>query len=195
MYFDAHIPLMCAIEDIQKIEAVRSIFHKYQPKTQNVLHEGNLPDIINLQLQCSFWNENKPKMQPIVHLMCKALPQRCQIRNLREIIANYCQSDNLVHEFMRSALLCSILGMYKHCKKRLNWKARQKVLRRLVYSRPNRMQLQEWLFTMYQHLLFYIIKEFLTYSMAMIPALYDELCRTYKWHTFEKTVHIAIEQK
>ncbi len=193
IYFDAHVSLMCAVEDIKKVEAVRSVFHKYQPKTQNVLQEGNLPDIINLQLQCSFWNENKPKMQPIVHLMCKALPQRCQIRNLREIIANYCQTDNLVHEFMRSALLCSILGMYKHCKKRLNWKARQKILRRLMYSKPNRMQLQEWLFTSYQHLLFYIIKEFLTYSMAMIPALYDELCRTYKWYTFEKTVHIAMD--
>ena len=105
-------------------------------------------------------NENKPKMQPIVHLMCKALPQRCQIRNLREIISNYCQTDDLVHEFMRSALICSLLGMYQHCKTRLSWKARKKIIHRFIYSKPNRMQLQEWLFTTYQHLLFYIIKEF-----------------------------------
>lgn len=192
IYYDAHVPLMCAVEDATP-QTMKAAFHKYQPKTQDVLQEGNLPDIINYQLKCSFWNENKPKMQPIVHLMCKALPQRCQIRNLREIIANYCQTDDLVHHFMRTALLCSLLGMYKHSKVRLNWKARKRILHRFVYMKPNRMQMQEWLFAMYQHLLFYIIKEFLTYSMAMIPALYNELCRTYKWHTFERTVHTAMD--
>ena len=192
MYYDAHVPLMCAVEDATE-HTIRSAFHKYQPKIQTVIQENNLPDIVNLQLQCSFWNENKPKMQPIVHLMCKALPQRCQIRNLREIIANYCQTDDLVHEFMRSALLCSILGMYQHCRQRLDWSSRQRVIRRFIYSKPNRMQMQEWLFTNYQHLLFYTIKEFLTFSMGMIPALYNELCRTYKWHTFEKTVHTAMD--
>jgi len=192
IYYDAHVPLMCAVEDATE-QNIKTAFHKYQPKTEEVLQEGNLVDVINYQLQCSFWNENKPKMQPIVHLMCKALPQRCQIRNLREIIANYCQTDDLVHHFMRNALLCSLLGMYRHCKTRLNWRARKHILRRLVYLKPNRMQMQEWLFAMYQHLLFYIIKEFLTYSMWMIPALYDELCRTYQWHTFETTVHAAMD--
>ena len=193
IYYDAHVPIMCAVEEKKEIN-VRNTFMKYQPKTVDVLQEGNLPDIVNYQLECSFWNENKPKMQPIVHLMCKALPQRCQIRNLREIISNYCQTDDLVHEFMRSAFLCSVLGMYKHCKFRLSWSERKAILRRFVFLKPNRMQIQEWLFTNYQHLLFYIIKEFLTFSMAMIPALYDELCGTYKWHTFEKTVHGAMDQ-
>ena len=136
--------------------------------------------------------KNKLKMEPIVHLMCKALPQRCQIRNLREIIANYCQTDDLVHEFMRSALLCSILGMYKHCKVRLNWKARKLLLRRFVYMKPNRMQMQEWPFTMYQHLLFYVIKEFLTYSMKMIPLCTKNFAgRTNGIHL--KTVHGAMD--
>lgn len=193
IYFDALVPLMCALED-GNVEHIRSIFHKYQPATENVLHEGNLPDVVSMQLECSFWNENKSKMPPIVHLMCKALPQRCQIRNLREIISNYCKTDDLVHEFMRAALLCSLLGMYSHCKCRPGWKARQQLIRRFIYAKPNRMQLQEWLFTMYQHLLFYIIKEFLTYSMCLIPALYEELCGTYKWNTFEFIVHHSMDQ-
>ena len=193
IYYDAHVPLMCAIEDAQPGN-VLPLFHKHCPKTTDVIQESNLPDIINEQLACSFWNENKTKLKPIVHLMCKALPQRCQIRNLREIISNYCQSDDTVHEFMRSALLCSLLGMYRHCKKRLTWDCRKEILRRLVYSRPNRTQLQEWLFTNYQHLLFYTIKEFLTFSMPMIPALYNELCGTYKWNIFESTVRTAMDR-
>ena len=193
VYYDAHIPLMCAIED-SKNTNVMPLFHKYAPKTTTVIQESGLPDIINEHLECSFWNENKTKMKPIVHLMCKALPQRCQIRNLREIISNYCQTDDTVHEFMRSALLCSLLGMYEHCQFRLSWSARKVIIRRLVYSKPNRTQLQEWLFTNYQHLLFYTIKEFLTFSMPMIPALYDELCVTYKWNIFEKTVRKAMDR-
>jgi len=192
IYYDAHVPIMCAVEDASE-HHLKSSFMKYPPKTSDVLQEGNLPDIINYQLDCSFWNENKPKMKPIVHLMCKALPQRCQIRNLREIISNYCQTDDLVHDFMKNAFLCSVLGMYEHCKCRLGWSERKAVLRRFVYLKPNRMQIQEWLFTNYQHLLFYIIKEFLTFSMGMIPALFNELCTTYKWHVFETTVHDAMD--
>ena len=193
VYYDAHIPLMCAIEDLQTTN-IMPLFHKYAPKTTSVIQESGLPDIINEHLECSFWNENKTKMKPIVHLMCKALPQRCQIRNLREIISNYCQTDDTVHEFMRSALLCSLLGMYEHCQFRLSWSARKEIIRRLIYSKPNRTQLQEWLFTNYQHLLFYTIKEFMTFSMPMIPALYDELCVTYKWNIFEKTVRSAMDR-
>lgn len=193
IYFDAHVPLMCAIEDVHS-ETILPLFHKYCPKTSEVIQESNLPDIVNEHLDCSFWNENKTKMQPIVHLMCKALPQRCQIRNLREIISNYCQADDTVHEFMKTALLCSLLGAYKHCKKRLVWSARKEIIRRLIYLKPNRTQLQEWLFTNYQHLLFYTIKEFLTFSMPMIPALYNELCATYKWVTFEETVQGAMDK-
>jgi len=194
VYFDAHVPLMCAIEDAPSSENILSLFHKHCPKTSEVIQESNLPDIINEHLECSFWNENKTKMKAIVHLMCKALPQRCQIRNLREIISNYCQADDIVHEFMKNALLCSLLGAYKHCKKRLSWSARKEIIRRLVYMKPNRTQLQEWLFTNYQHLLFYTIKEFLTFSMPMIPALYDELCSTYKWVIFEETVRGAMDK-
>jgi len=193
VYYDAHIPLMCAIEDAKNTN-IMPLFHKHVPNTTTVIQESCLPDIINEHLECSFWNENKTKMKPIVHLMCKALPQRCQIRNLREIISNYCQTDDTVHEFMRSALLCSLLGMYEHCEFRLSWSARKEIIRRLIYSNPNRTQLQEWLFTNYQHLLFYTIKEFMTFSMPMIPALYDELCVTYKWNIFEKTVRTAMDR-
>ena len=99
-------------------------------------------------------------MKPIVHLLCKSLPQRCQIRNLREIIANYCQTDDMVYIFLKMALVSSLLGNYQHAKKRPAWKARYDLIRRFIYKPPNRNQMQEWIFTYYQNLLFYVIKEF-----------------------------------
>ena len=58
IYYDAHVPLMCAVEDAT-LQSVKTSFRKYQPKTQDVLQEGNLPDVINLQLMCSFWCEKR----------------------------------------------------------------------------------------------------------------------------------------
>ena len=198
-YFDAHVPLMCAFEDEIEINGFISdkkaveLAQAYEPETHKSMHEGALPDVISELMKCTYWNETKNKMSPIVHLLCKALPQRCQIRNLREIISNYCKQSDQVYDFMSKTVLCSILGAYSHSKYVLSWKARFYVIKRFIYSPPNRTQMQEWLFTGYQHFLFYVIKEFLTYSIRLIPSLFAEIRETYKWDLFESCVRNAMD--
>ena len=188
---DAHTPLICAIEDsggdITDADAI-AMAEKYNPDPNNAPHEGSIPDVVGDVIKCTFWNETKTKMDACVHLMCKALPQRCQIRNLREIISNYCQQNDRVYDFMYQTLINSLLGSYKHSKKRLDWKSRKYILRRLVYKPPTRSQMQEWIFSSFQNLLFYIIKEHLIYAMRMIPSLHDVVMVTYKWKNFEESV-------
>lgn len=194
-YFDAHVMLMCSFEDISVLKDKDAIelATAYQPKPHESMHEGALPDVISELMKCTYWNETKTKMTPVVHLLCKALPQRCQIRNLREIISNYCLQDDKVYDFMTKTVLCSILGAYEHSKKVLHWRARMVVLRRLKYLPPNRTQMQVFLFNGYQHFLFYVIKEFLTYSIRLIPSLFEEIRDTYKWDIFEKCVREAMD--
>ena len=148
LFYDQHVPMMCAIDDGL---APLAALEKHPPDVSGIVHEGSLPDIIHLIPLCSFWNENKIKMKPIVHLLCKSLPQRCQIRNLREIIANYCQTDDTVYLFLKQSLVCSLLGNYQHAKQRPCWRARYTLIRRFVYAPPNRNQMQEWIFTYYQN--------------------------------------------
>lgn len=191
LFYDMHVPMMCAIDDgLVPLTALQ----KFPPSLDQIIHEGSLPDIIHLIPMCSFWNENKTKMKPIVHLLCKSLPQRCQIRNLREIIANYCQSDDTVYVFLLQSLICSLLGNYQHAKKRPNWRARYDLIRRFIYKPPNRNQMQEWIFTYYQNLLFYVIKEFLAFGMRLITPLYEEIKKTYKWEIFESYVSEAMDK-
>ena len=198
-YFDSYVPLMCAFEDEMEINGAISdkkaveLAEAFKPECNKSMHEGALPDVVSELMKCTYWNETKNKMHPIVHLLCKALPQRCQIRNLREIISNYCKQCDKVYDFMSKTVLCSILGAYSHSEKILNWRARIVVIRRFVYSPPNRAQMQEWLFTGYQHFLFYVIKEFLTYSIKLIPSLYAEIRETYKWDIFESCVRKAMD--
>lgn len=198
-YFDSHVPLMCALEDEMSINGILTdkkaieLAEAYEPQPHTSMHEGILPDVISELMKCTYWNETKTKMQPVVHLLCKALPQRCQIRNLSDIIRNYCRQDDKVYDFMSKTVLCSLLGAYSHSKTTLSWRARIAILRRFVYSPPNRTQMQEWLFSGYQHFLFYVIKEFLTYSIRLIPSLIAEIKDTYKWDIFEKCVRNAMD--
>lgn len=196
LYFDAHIPLVSALEKAHALtdETILRLAETYAPDPNNVLFEGTLPDVVYDLFKCTFWNETKTRMDPIVHLLCKSLPQRCQIRNLNAIISNYCQEQNRVYTFMLRSVLCSMLGNYKHAKVRLSPRARMVVLQRWVIDPPNRTQIQEWLFSKHQHFLFYVIKECLTYMIYMNPSLFDAVKHVYKWDTFERCVHMAMDQ-
>lgn len=195
LYFDAHVPLAVALESADSLtdETVLRLAREHAPDPNNVLFEGTLPDVVNDLFRCTFWNETKTKMEPIVHLLCKSLPQRCQIRNLNAIISNYCQEHDRVFTFMLRTVICSLLGNYSHATQRLSPRARMVVLKHWVIDPPNRTQIQEWLFSRHQHFLFYVIKECLTYMIQMIPALFDAIRDVYKWPTFESCVHAAMD--
>jgi hypothetical protein len=46
----------------------------------------SLPHCAHLMMKCSFWTDSK--MTPLVHILTKCTPQRCQIRSLAGIIYN-----------------------------------------------------------------------------------------------------------
>ena len=196
LYFDAHVPLACAFEDAAELtdETAVRLASEYAPDADDVLFEGTLPDVVGDLFKCPFWNESKSsKMDPIVHLLSKSLPQRCQIRNLNSIISNYCSEDDAVYEFMLRSVVCSILGNYAHARRRLSGLARMAVIRRWIVAPPNRTQTQEWLFSRHQHFLFYVIKECLTYIMTMDPVLLEAVTEAYKWESFRTCVHEAMD--
>ena len=197
LYFtlDTYMPLRCAIDSATNMTDATAInlAEKFNPDTQEPPSEGNVVDIVNDIMTCTFWNETKSKMDPIVHLLTKSLPQRCQIRNLREIISNYCAQDDRTYQFMYSTLLCSLIGSYSHCKVQLKCEARYRVLKRLWCNPPSRSQLQSWIFCSFQNLLFYVIKEHLIYALQLIPSLKSIIEKTYKWKEFCLSVTQAMD--
>ena len=197
MRFDSIIPMRCAIDESDGELSDAQAIHLAEKHKPGILFEipceGNICDAINDMMQCCYWNETKVKFSPVVHLMCKALPQRCQIRNLREIISNYCMQEDRVYNLMYKTLLCSLIGGYTHCNYMLSCEARMRVLRRLWFRPPSRGQMQTWVFSTYQNLLFYIIKEHLVYAMTCIPSLFDVVKITYKWTEFQNSVIKAMD--
>ena len=94
---------------------------------------------------------------------------------------------------MYKTLICSLVGGYSHCNYVLDCHTRVKVLNKLWCNPPTRGQMQALVFSTYQNLLFYIIKEHLVYAMTCIPSLYEVVKETYKWTEFHNSVILAMD--
>ena len=158
-----------------------------------VPYEDALPDVLSEIPKCSFWADDKQKHNKIVHLLSKALPQRCQIRNLREIIYEYCTSDARIFHLIYQFLVCSLLGNYRHAKVRPQVSIRRAILSwYLIENRPE--DLKRTLVGSHQQLLFFLIKEFIIYGIALIPSLYAVVRERYEWSRFEEHVIGTMDQ-
>lgn len=149
-----------------------------------VFHEGMLPDHVSDLMKCSFWSDNG-KMSPIVHLLSKSTPQRCQIRSLTLIMLNYCKIHDDVYDFIVKALKCSMMGLYR-TSSRPSIHIRKSVYK--VFANLTRKQFLNFMQSKHQQLLFFTIKEYLIFAASHIPSLYKELVVRYKWKSFEKRV-------
>ena len=198
LFLDTYIPLMIFIEDEGKYTDDDLLtdygdgapIEKYIPSIENVFHQGNLPDVLHYIVQCSFFSDTRSKANPIVHLLSKSLPQRCTIRNLREIVSNYCRKYDEVYEFVFGCLKCSLMGLYETCTERPPLAVRVKLIRK--FNTISKAQMLQWMMRDHQQLLFYTIKEFLIYGVRQIPSIYEEIQQRYYWDMFEKCVMKAM---
>ncbi len=207
LYIDMHLPLIIYIEDtldspsyfrLNKIkdEHLTTNFgegapvEKYFPSMDKVFHQGNIPDVLHYVVQCSFFSDTRSKSNPIVHLLSKSLPQRCTIRNLREIVSNYCRKYEDVYNFVLGCLKCSLMGLYETCKDRPPLEIRIKLFRK--FKDISKAQMLQWMMRDHQQLLFYTMKEFLVYGVRQVPSMYDEIKQRYYWDKFEKCVEKAM---
>lgn len=51
----------------------------------DVPHQGTMPDITQQLASSNIWFDTRPKNVPIIHILSKLLPQRCQYRNLYNV--------------------------------------------------------------------------------------------------------------
>ena len=198
MYMDKHIPLMIHMEDVSKYtnEYLLTDYGEgapiqlYEPSEDFIFHQGLIPNVINFIPECSFWSDIRSKTNPIVHVLSKGLPQRCQIRNMREILNKYSRKHEAVYNFIFACLKCSLLGMYKSCTVRPPLKIRIRLYRKI--KSMSKAEFLQWMLGDHQQLLFYIIKEFLIFGVQDVPSIYAEIERRYYWDKFVQCVNKAM---
>jgi hypothetical protein len=153
-------------------------------------HSGLLPNNVSKLMQCSFWSDSG-KLEPIVHLLSKSTPQRCQIRSLSHIVYNYSRLHDNVYEFLVKCLQCSLMGAYKGVQ-RPPFEIRRKLHK--VFAELDKHTFLQWMKNSHQQLLFFTIKEYLVFAAKCLPALRLELIERYNWSQFEKTVTKAMDR-
>ena len=186
---DTYIPLMIHMEEHSTLDDYLCEDTGDGAPIENLLpkvtfHEGFLPDHVCDLMKCSFWSDSG-KMEPIVHLLSKSTPQRCQIRSLTLIMLNYCKIHEDVYDFVFKALKCSMMGLYRGSK-RPSIRIRKQIVK--VFDSLTRKQFLMFMQSKHQQLLFFTIKEYLIFAAKHIPALHKELVLRYKWTSFEKRV-------
>ena len=198
MYMDMHIPLMIHLEEAESPTDEYLLtdygegapIQKHEPSMEYIFHQGLIPNVINYIPDCSFWSDIRSKTNPIVHVLSKGLPQRCQIRNMREILNKYSRKHDIVYEFIFACLKCSLLGMYESCTTRPSLAVRIRLYRK--FNSISKAELLQWMLGDHQQLLFYVIKEFLIFGVRDIPSIYAEIERRYYWDKFEQCVNKAM---
>lgn len=194
LYMDMHLHLMIHMMNENKYSNSYLLtdygqgapINKHMPDHTKVFHEGKLPDVLHYIVECSFFSDNRQKSNPIVHLLSKALPQRCTIRNLIQILSSYCRAHEDVYDFIIGCLKCSLLGLYKDSSVRPPYKIRMKIIKKI--DETNKAVMLQWMMKDHQQLLFYIIKEFLIFGVKQIPSIYEEISQRYYWDKFESCV-------
>jgi len=124
----------------------------------------------------------------IIHLLTKALPQRCQIRNLKEIICQYITQEEDTLLFLIEVIQRSLIGSYAHCKVRLNFETRQVIIRSLYTQFTSTQFFLRWFQQGHHHFLFGCLREFLINQVRQISSLFKIACEKYSWEQFDTQV-------
>lgn len=127
----------------------------------------------------------------ILHLLSKACPKRCQIRNLKEIVFQYASTDNETYQFLLEVMKKSIFGAYDHAKVLLCFEARHVFYVMFQFQMQNKDFFLKWFQNNnHQIFIFFCLKEYLCDAIAQVKTVNDFIEEKWNWSIFhEQVVH------
>jgi len=146
-------------------------------------HYGRLYDMVHVLPLCSFFHNRREHGIPIVHILSKALPQRCQYRNLRVILVEYIEAEpSLLNWFLR-CLRCTLFGYYPHSATN---PLPPEVFVTLQYGFKS-TTFDQWIQWMTSHhiLVYYVLREQIIFLLKYDPSLYQTIQQVYYWTELE----------
>lgn len=158
------------------------------------LDDSIIPRIITEVLPPSKTSKNH-----ILHLLSKALPQRCQIRNLREIIISYCKESDQTYAFIMMILKKSLFGLYDCAKVPLCFEGRVIIQKSFVGQLCSKSFFTRWFrsgnsSSQHQIYLFYCLKEYLCDAVKQCAPVFDVLEEKHRWSKFHNQVTTFMDE-
>ena len=167
--------------DYKNLPILKMVPFEYRRVTDNFITQI----IMDILPPCK---QSKDKNK-ILHLLSKACPKRCQIRNLKEIVLQYATDDDETYHFLLEVMKKSLFGTYSHCKEMLCFEGRHVFYSMFVYQMSNKSFFLKWFSNNnHQVFIFFCLKEFLCDAIRQVKSVYDFIENKWKWSVFEKQV-------
>ncbi|MAU14027.1 MAG: hypothetical protein CMH46_00620 [Muricauda sp.] len=130
----------------------------------------------------------------ILHLLSKACPKRCQIRNLKEIVHQYATADTETYRFLLEVMKKSIFGTYHHAKEMLCFEARHIFYVMFQFQMQNRDFFLKWFQNNnHQVFIFFCLKEYLCDAIRQVKSVNDFIEKKWKWSIFDNQVVYSMD--
>ena len=127
-------------------------------------------------------------VDPIGHILNKAWPMRCSVRNFSDIVSGYIRADPPIYRFTLAVMHASMLGRLSANSITATPAVRVLLHRHYVHTPVSAAQLADWVQHGNHLLLFVAIKEFIASSIAYVPGLGKVLHDAYNWGGFVESV-------
>ena len=148
---------------------------------------GELPDLLGIVGELNWFAEKRSarEQSPLHLLLNKALPQRCQYRNFRDVCVANCRQSTQVSRVVRALVHCTLVGAYPLAARRAPATLSSALY--VQFSSKTKEEMADWCAS-HALLVFYALKEYLIYALGFDPALTSVVQPRYRWQTFTESI-------
>jgi hypothetical protein len=188
----AYVPVAASLGTARHVteeEALRAI-HDNPPLLCNHLRAEFLPNMVHRIVRTCYLPQRSTNraVDPIGHVLNKAWPMRCSVRNFSDIVSGYILKDTKVYEFVCLVLHASMLGVYSSADVKAGVPLQLLLYQHYVTSRIGKAHMAQWVQQDNYGLVFIAIKEYISFAVSMVPGLHAVLQDQYNWSGFVQSV-------
>lgn len=170
---------------------VNAALEAHPPLRSHHLSALYLPNMVRKIIQTCFTLSQRPgnrSNDPVGHILNKAWPMRCSVRNFSDIVSLYIKQHPCIYSLMQSLLHSTMVGAYcnKHAQATVG--VRLLLYKYFVCKPPSVDQFAAWLKQGNYLLLFVAIKEYIAFTVSQLPGLQHVLRDYFSWDAFTKSV-------
>ena len=191
----ACIPAAVALDGKENVsdEEVQQVLRDFPPLKSNHLKPVHLPNMVRKIVRTCFMPQRPSNraIDPIGHVLNKAWPMRCSVRNFSDIVASYIERETSVYLFVCTVMHACMCGIYPTSQVKATLPLKLLLHRYYISQRVSQSHLAQWVRQGNHNIVFVAIKEYIAFAVSMVPGLASVLKQDYGWDEF---VHSVTEQ-
>jgi len=171
-------------------DMVRQVLLAHPVYACNYMDATSLPNFVPKLVKTCFavHRAGNRAVDPLGHVLNKAWPMRCSVRNFCDIVSGYILSEPEIYQFVLLVLHACMLGVYPTSSNPASLRVKMILYRCYERDRLTPTQLAEWVQQKNHMLLFIAIKEYIAYAISLVPGLSHVLYEAYNWKVFVESV-------